>query len=187
MPRFPMASRDAVPHDQVDAFDSIVSSRGGVVPEFGPVAVQLHVPEIAQRGEVLRAYLRAEGSTLADNVAELAMITTAREMDCQYIWNAHAGPGRREGLADGLVDALRDNQPLPILPADEATVVNLGMEFFKTHKISQATFQTALDQFGRQGFAELTALMGYYAMLSFNANAVELDLPSEKTEAVLPI
>jgi hypothetical protein len=33
----------------------------------------------------------------------------------------------------------------------------------------------------------LTALMGYYAMLSFNANAVELDLPSERTEAVLPI
>ena len=43
MPRFPIVSRDAVPKDQVDAFDAIVSSRGGVVPEFGPVAVQLHV------------------------------------------------------------------------------------------------------------------------------------------------
>ena len=28
MPRFPMASRDAVPQDQVDAFDAMVSSRG---------------------------------------------------------------------------------------------------------------------------------------------------------------
>jgi len=73
MPRFPIVSRDAVPRDQVDAFDAIVFSRGGVVPEFGPVAVQLHVPEIAQRGEMLRAYLRAEGSTLPDNVSELAM------------------------------------------------------------------------------------------------------------------
>ena len=43
------------------------------------------------------------------------------------------------------------------------------------------------DQFGRQGFAALTALMGYYAMLSFNANAVELDLPGQMTEPVLPI
>ena len=50
MPRFPIASRDNVPQDQVDAFDAIVSARSGVVPEFGPVAVQLHVPEIAQRG-----------------------------------------------------------------------------------------------------------------------------------------
>ena len=43
MPRFPIASRDAVPPEQVDAFDAIVSARGGVVPEFGPIAVQLHV------------------------------------------------------------------------------------------------------------------------------------------------
>ena len=49
MPRFPIVSLDAVPKDQVDAFDAIVSSRGGVVPEFGPVAVQLHVPEIAHQ------------------------------------------------------------------------------------------------------------------------------------------
>ena len=115
------------------------------------------------------------------------MLTAARAMDCQYIWNAHAAPGRREGLPDGLVDALRDNQPLPTLAADEAAVVNLGMEFFKTHKVRQETFQAVLDQFGRQGFAELTTLMGYYAMLSFNANAVELDLPSERTEPVLSI
>ena len=108
MPRFPIAARDKVPPDQVAAFDAIVSSRGGAVPEFGPIAVQLHVPEIAQRGEVLRAYLRAEGSTLPDNVAELAMITTARELDCQFIWHAHAAAGRRAGLNDALVDALRD-------------------------------------------------------------------------------
>ena len=50
MPRFPIAARDKVPTDQVAAFDAIVSSRGGAVPEFGPIAVQLHVPEIAQRG-----------------------------------------------------------------------------------------------------------------------------------------
>ena len=46
MPRFPTASRDAVPQDQVAAFES---SRGWVVPELGPVAVQLHVPEIAHQ------------------------------------------------------------------------------------------------------------------------------------------
>ena len=121
MPRFSIASRDAVPKDQVDAFDAIVSSRGGVVPEFGPVAVQLHVPEIAQRGEVLRAYLRAEGSTLSDNVAELAMITTARELDCLFIWHAHAAAGRRAGLSNALVDALRDKQELPPLTSAAST------------------------------------------------------------------
>ena len=35
MPRFPIASREQVPQDQVAAFDSIVSARDGVVPEVG--------------------------------------------------------------------------------------------------------------------------------------------------------
>ena len=186
MPRFPIASREKVPQDQVDAFDAIVSARGGGVPEFGPVAVQLHVPEIAQRGEVLRAYLRADGSTLPDNVAELAMITTARELDCQFIWHAHAAAGRRAGLSDALVDALRDKQELSALSSAESAVINYGREFFRTRRVSQITFDAALDEFGARGLVELTNLMGYYSVLAFNINAFE-QLPPPSDEPFLPV
>ena len=186
MPRFPTASREKVPQQQVQAFDAIVSTRGGVIPEVGPVAVQLHVPEIAQRGEVLRAYLRAEGSTLPDNVAELAMITTARELDCQFIWHAHAAAGRKAGLSDALVDALRDKKDLPTLSSTESAVINYGREFFRTHRVSQATFDAALDEFGDRGLIELTNLMGYYSVLAFNINAFE-QLPPPSDEPFLPV
>ena len=186
MPRFPIASREKVPQDQVSAFDSIVSARDGVVPELGPVAVQLHVPEIAQRGEVLRAYLRADGSTLSDNVAELAMITTARELDCQFIWHAHAAAGRRAGLSDALVDALRDKRELPDLSSAESAVINYGREFFRTHRVSQTAFDAALDEFGDRGLIELTNLMGYYSVLAFNINAFE-QLPPASDEPFLPV
>ena len=186
MPRFPPASREKVPQEQVQAFDAIVSARGCVIPEVGPVAVQLHVPEIAQRGEVLRAYLRAEGSTLPDNVAELAMITTARELDCQFIWHAHAAAGRKAGLSDALVDALRDKKDLPTLSSTESAVINYGREFFRTRRVSQATFDAALDEFGDRGLIELTNLMGYYSVLAFNINAFE-QLPPPSDEPFLPV
>ena len=115
------------------------------------------------------------------------MLITARAMDCQFIWNAHAARGRHEGLSAALVEALRDKRPLPSLPADEVAVVHYGTEFFSTHKVSKATFQAALNQFGAQGLTELTTLMGYYALLAFNANAFEIDLPAGRTEPVLPI
>ncbi len=105
----------------------------------------------------------------------------------QYIWNAHAASGRRAGLSDGLVDALREKRDLPALEEDESTVVNYGREFFRTNQVSEATFQAALGRFGTQGLTELTTLMGYYALLAFNANAFGIELPTEKTEAVLPI
>jgi 4-carboxymuconolactone decarboxylase len=186
MPRFPAANRDSVPQDQVAAFDAIVSARNNVVPEQGPIAVQLHVPEIAQRGEVLRAYLRADGSSLLDNVAELAMLTTARELDCQFIWHAHAAAGRRSGLSDALVDSLRDKTDLPELSSAEAAVINYGREFFRTRRVSQATFDAALAEFGERGLIELTNLMGYYSVLAFNINAFE-QLPPASDEPFLPV
>ncbi len=184
MSRLSQISREQVAEQHQRAFDEVAAVPGGI--GSGPTSILKNSPEMAKRAMHLSDYLRNE-SSLPKKVQELAMLTAARAMDCQYIWNAHAAPGRREGLADALVDALRDKQTLPVMGDDEAAVVNLGMEFFDTHQVSQETFQMVLDQFGRQGFAELIALMGYYAMLAFNANVVELDLPSERPEPVLPI
>ncbi len=186
MPRFPAANRDTIPQEQAAAFDAIVATRNNVVPEQGPIAVQLHVPEIAQRGEALRAYLRAEGSSLPGNVQELAMLTTARELDCQFIWHAHAAAGRRAGLSDALVDSLRDQQDLPELSSAESAVINYGREFFRTRRVSQATFDAARSEFGERGLIELTNLMGYYSVLAFNINAFE-QLPPASDEPFLPV
>ena len=103
------------------------------------------------------------------------------------IWNAHAASGRRAGLADETVDRLRDRQALTGLAPDEAAVVNFGQEFYRTHRVSSASFDAAIGQFGVRGTAELATLMGYYALLAFNINAFEVDQPEERTEPVLPV
>ena len=185
MARTPTLTRDRVPEQFREAFDHETANSGGVVAS-GPGSVMINSPEMRRRANHLADYLRQE-SSLPKKIQELAMLVTARSMDCQFIWNAHSGRGRQEGLSDGLVDALRDNRPLPTLPADESAVVSYGTEFFKTHKVSQTTFQAALDQLGPQGLTELTTLMGYYALLALNANAFEIDLPQERTEPVLPV
>ena len=71
--------------------------------------------------------------------------------------------------------------------ADEAAIVNYAMEFFQTHKVSQKTFQAALDQFGAQHLTELTALMGHYAQTAFILNAFEVKLPEQRTEPLLSV
>jgi len=147
----------------------------------------IHVPEMLQRGEHLRAYLRGDTSNLPLKIRELAMILTARELDCPFIWNAHAALARRAGVRDDIFDYLREKKELTGLDPDEAAVVNYGREFFRTHRVSQATFDAALAQFGVQGLIELTNLMGYYALLALNVNAFEVELPTEITEAPLPI
>ena len=185
MARIPVPTRESVPEEYRGVYDEIVQSRGGP-PASGPGTVTLNSPEVANRCNQLSEYLR-RGSGLPAKVQELAMLTVARELDCQYIWNAHVAAGRREGLSDALVDAIRDRKDLPAMAAEEAAVVNYGREFFRTHKVSDAAFQAAREEFGVHGLTNLTNLMGYYALLAFNANAFQIDLPAERTETTLPI
>ena len=185
MARAPIPTRESVPEKYRDLFDQVVKERGGP-PTSGPGSVTLNSPEIAQRTNHLSAYLR-QGSGLPANIQELAMLTTARELDCQYIWNAHAASGRQAGLSDALVDSMRDGRDLPNLSADEAAVVNLGRDFFRTHKVSDSTYEAGVQQFGVHGLTNLVNLMGYYALLAFNANTFVIDLPDNRTEDTLPI
>jgi 4-carboxymuconolactone decarboxylase len=185
MARTPTVTRDQVPEQLRAAFDAETAGSGGTIAG-GPGSVMIHSPEMRRRANALVSYLR-DASSLPKKTQELVMILTARAMDCPYIWHAHAARARQQGISDAFVDALRDHKPLPALPAAEQTVVNYVQELFKTHTTSPATFQAALTQFGALGVTELTTLMGYYALLAFNANAFEIDVPASGPEPTLPI
>ena len=84
--------------------------------------------------------------------------------------------------------------PIPLQVQATAKVVGCHIENDPTargddiaHRVSDATFQAAQGQFGVQGLTELTNLMGYYALLAFNANAFAIDLPAQRSEPVLPV
>ncbi len=185
MARIPALTRESVPESQRATFDELVEQRGEI-PATGPGSVMLNAPEVAQRALGLASYLRTETS-LEPRIRELGMLVAARENDCQFIWNAHAPAGRMAGLRDDVVDALRDKKALLGLSPDEDAVVSYGREFFRTHRVSQSTFDAALAQFGVLGLTELTNLMGCYAMLAFNVNAFGVELPTERTEEALPV
>lgn len=111
------------------------------------------------------------------------MLLTARARDCLFIWNAHAPVARAVGLSDALID----NLALTELPADEAAVVDYGLELLRSNRVTQAIFDAALAQFGTRGLVELNSLIGCYAMLALNLNAFVVQLPDGTTEKRLPV
>ena len=185
MGRLPLATRESVPEGQRAAFDEMVKGLGAV-PRYGPGSVMIHVPKAHQWATLLNHYLREE-SSLSKKIQELSMLVTARELDCQHIWNAHAASARKEGVRNELVDALRDRKELPAHSADEAAVIHYGREFFRTHRVSRGAWQAGLEQLGRQGIVELSMIMGSYSLLALCINAFDTDLPPERTEPLLPV
>jgi 4-carboxymuconolactone decarboxylase len=185
MARLPLATRDSVPEDQRAAFDEVVKGYGSV-PRYGPGSVMINVPKAHQLVIALNRHLR-NSSTLSKKLQELAMLVTARELDCQYIWNAHAASARSLGIADATVDALRDRKELSKLPADEGAVVRFGQELLRTHRVSKGSFQSVIEQLGKEGAVELGLIFGNYSLLALLVNSFDVDLPPERKEPLLPV
>ena len=183
--RVPIVARDQVAPEGQAAYDEITAIRGHA-PVQGPTSVMIYSPEMALRANRLSEYLE-QLSPLPAKIKELAMCIGARSMDCRFIWNAHAPAGRRAGLSEAIIVALREKQPLPDQPEDEAALAAYGLELTSSNQVSQETFQAALDQLGAQQLTEFTTLIGYYRLLALNANGFTIDMPENVTEPLLPI
>ena len=185
MARIPFVTPNDVPANERPAFDNFVKARGSV-PAAGPYALLLHMPELAQRTESLRLCVREEAS-LPQKIQELVMLTVAREMDCGYIWHAHAAEARKLGVRGDIVDNLREKRDLTGLDKDEQAAVDFARELLRNRKVSRTTFDRASASFGQRGTLTLTNLIAAYAMLAYNMNAYELVAPAHVTEKALPV
>jgi 4-carboxymuconolactone decarboxylase len=184
MARIPPVTRDAVPAKEQAAYDAFSASRGSE-PKIGPYSLIAHMPEVAQRLEALRTYLRKEAS-VSQKLQELVMITVAREMNCGFIWYAHAAPARQAGVRNDIVDNLRENRTLAGLAPDEEIAVRFTRELLRDRKVDKATFDAATAQFGQRGVMTLTNLIACYAVLAYNMNTYELVAPAHASEPALP-
>ncbi len=179
----PLVTRDQIGEKDQPAYDAFMLSRGNR-PNIGPYSLLLHMPEMAQRLEALRTYLRDEAS-LPQKLQELVMISVAREMNCAFIWYAHAAAARKAGVRDDVVDAIRERRGLAHLDPEEHTVVDFTRELLQHRKVSRPTFDAATARFGQRGAMTLTNLIACYAVLSYNMNTYELEAPTHPTEPAL--
>ena len=183
MARIPLVTREQIAEKEQPAYDAFMRSRAGR-PNIGPYSLLLHMPEMAQRLEALRTWLRDEAS-LSQKLQELVMISVAREMGCAFIWYAHAAPARQAGIRDDIVDNIREKRPLTDLDPDEQAVVDFTRELLQNRRVSRATFDAATARFGQRGTMTLTNLIACYAVLAYNMNTYELEAPAHQTEKPL--
>jgi 4-carboxymuconolactone decarboxylase len=114
------------------------------------------------------------------------MLTVAREMNCGYIWYAHAATARQAGVRNDVVDNIREKRALTDLPRDEQIAVAFARELLRNRRVDGATFDAAIAQFGQRGVMTLTNLIACYAVLAYNMNTYELEAPAHATEPALP-
>jgi len=166
----PITRRDQVPAAHQSIFDTVAEGRGGV---RGPFGILLYSPVLCRRHLEVGTYLRSHAQVKPES-RELAIIATAREKDCPYVWAAHAPAARKAGASDAAVTAVHDRGDLTRLPAAERDVVDYVRQLLRTNRVTQSLFDRLRDQHGVRGLVELTALIGHYGIVTGILNAFEV-------------
>jgi len=141
-----------------------------------PFPVWLQSPELAKRARALSEYLRFQ-SAPSKRHAEIAILITGRHWKAEYEFYAHAELARKAGVEEHIIGALAAGKRPELSRADDEAVYDLCTELLNTRRITEATYERALNTFGMQTLVDLGALVGYYCMVSLTLNAFEAPLP----------
>jgi 4-carboxymuconolactone decarboxylase len=178
-PRIPLPGRDELDEAQRAVWDSVVSGPRGQV--IGPLRAAIHNAELAKRWSAMGEALRFNTS-LPKRLSELAIVVTGRRWSSQVEWWVHARVAAENGIAPEVLEAIRAGTPPAFHAVDEALVYDFARELQMNGQVSDATYAAARAAFGVKGVVELTALIGYYTMVSMTLNAHGVPLPEGAEE-----
>jgi 4-carboxymuconolactone decarboxylase len=177
----PLTRRDQVQERHRAIFDAVAEGRGSV---RGPFGILMHSPVLCRRHFDVGTFLRFNSGLEADS-RELAIIATAREKDCPYIWAAHAPAARQAGLSGAIVSAVRDRGDLAGLPSVERDIVDYTRQLAQENAVRAALFDRLQGRHGVPWLVELTCLIGHYGIVASILNAFEVAPPPDAEQLPL--
>ena len=178
--RLPVVKREQLDDRGKQVYDHVAGGAGKIASPTGPASIELYSSGAAEPLRTLNEYLRRPGNLLGNSITELAILVAAREGDSRYIWSAHEPAALKAGLAQPVIDAVKYNRDAAGLGEKETTVIRLGRQVLREHKLDSGTFAKAVELFGKQGSVELVLLMGDYTLNSMLLDALDQHLPAER-------
>jgi 4-carboxymuconolactone decarboxylase len=177
MPRLPELRPEELTPEQKRVHDTIVAGPRGQVR--GPLAVWLRRPELAARAQALGEYCRY-GSSLSKRLSELAILVTARHWAAEFEWFAHRKHAAEAGLAEDIIEAIREGRPPTFPDAEEQAVYDIAVAIYRDRRLSDDIYARGAAVLGEYRLIDLIGVLGYYALISMTINAFGV-MPPEGT------
>lgn len=170
MNRVPAITRQDLSAAGQEVWDVIEKTRGGV---FGPYAVLMTVPQIAQKVAAVGEQLRFYG-VLNDYERELVIIATAVEAGSSFELAIHEPLATRAGISIETVNAVLGRDSEDVLAPRDRLIVEIVRSLFRQRRLTDNLFERALNEFGYEALTELVTIIGFYDMLAFIMLAFEV-------------
>jgi 4-carboxymuconolactone decarboxylase len=136
----------------------------------------LYAPRLGLALQALGAAVRFETS-LSDRVRELAILLVAAERDSDFERFAHEAIGRRVGLTDAEMRAVRDHATPDLSDPVELSALAVTQALLATGDLDDAQYRRALEHLSVAALLELTTLVGYYSTLALQLRVFRVSAP----------
>jgi len=183
--RLPLPNREDLDEAGKTAYDRGAKPGATIAGLQGPAGIQLFSPKTAAHMTAVNRYLRFEAG-FTPHVREVAILTTAREMDSQFEWVAHEPEALKEGVPQTVIDIIKYRRSTSGIDETDALIIELGRQLWRDHKLSSETFAKAKAIFGPNKLIDLVMLMGNYAGTAALLTAVDMQLHAGK-KPLLPV
>jgi 4-carboxymuconolactone decarboxylase len=144
-------------------------------------SVRLYSPKLAQSLNDAQNYLKSE-TGFGDQLTEIAVLVTSREVDSQFLWTVWEKHGRdpkdSRRIAPEIIDIIKYHKPVTGLGEKEALFITFGRELFGQPKVSSETFAHAVRLLGRRGTVDLVALFSQWSATCAELRAFDQQLPA---------
>lgn len=143
----------------------------------GPFNAMLVSPGVGMALQDLGAAVRYR-TALSDRAREIAILALAALRRSDFEWYAHERVGRRAGLTDGEIAAIRRGDEPPELSGTELAVLRTTVALAAAGDLDDEQFTRAESALGREQLAELVVLVGYYDLLALSLRVWRTPLPA---------
>jgi alkylhydroperoxidase family enzyme len=186
-PRLPALNPDGLDDEQRDVYEAIV---GGPRPKnvfsfvddegrlLGPFNAMLYSPAVGGPLQELGAALRFRTS-FTKREREIATLVLAARHRSDYEWYAHERIGRKAGLSEAELTALRTGADPVLADARERIVYATARALAVDGDLSAPMYTEATATLGRPAVVELVTLIGYYSLLALQLRVFRVGVPGD--------
>lgn len=164
-----------LPADQWD--ESVQQALAVMLPEErrNPRDASNVLSTLVNHPALTKAFLRFNvhllfSSTLSPRIRELAILRVAHRRSCAYEWNHHVNLGKKEGITENEIDAVRRPGGADTFDEFERAVLTGVDELDEQSQLSDQTWDTLGRQLDDRQRMDYVFTVGNYMMLALALN-----------------
>jgi 4-carboxymuconolactone decarboxylase len=160
--------------EQAKVFKDLVAGRGRLLT---PYRIWIHSPKLASSLETIGTFLNKK-SSLSEREVELVICIIANHWKGEYVWTVHTRTCVELGIPQSVFDAIRAGQDPALDNERERVVYDLAKAAMAPGAGPDGVFARAERVLGRNGIAEVLALLGYYSSVAMGVKLHRVPVPA---------